>query len=222
LNEYKVSVYYKSATFLTTLDRIIGREKMDEILRKYYQKFSFSHPDSKDFIGVAEDVLKKDTISQKLDISSFFNQFLYGSSSCDYELKDISNIQLAGNVGTYDKGGAKLVKLNTDTETEKYRSKVTVLRKGEIVLPVEILITFENGTEIKKYWNGKSRSKEFIFEGNTKIVKATIDPEHKILVDTNYLNNSYQIDLHKGGIYKYVLKFLFWLQNIMQSIAFFA
>jgi hypothetical protein len=137
-------------------------------------------------------------------------------------LKQISNIQLAGNVGTYDKGGTKIVKLNADSEAEKYRSKIIILRNGEIVLPVEVLIEFENGTKIKKYWNGKNRTKEFIFEGNSKIVKAVVDPERKILADSNYLNNSKQIDLHQGGIYKYVLKFLFWLQNIMQSIAFFA
>jgi hypothetical protein len=222
IQEFLPTMNDKPAVFLTTFDNLIGREKTDEIVQKYYQLYSFQHPVSQDFIKTAQDVMKNDTSLQKPDILGYFNQFLYGSTFCDFELKEISNIQLVGNIGAYDKVGTTVVKMNADTEQEKYRSKIILLRKGEIILPVEVLIEFENGTKIKKYWNGKNRSKEFVFEGNSKIIKAVIDPEHILLVDTNYLNNSKQIYLHKSGIYKYVLKFLFWLQNIMQSVAFFA
>ena len=88
-------------------------------------------------------------------------------------------------------------------------------------MPVEVLIRFADGQEITKTWSGKERSYEFKFYTNSKVVSAQIDPNYKVLIDVNLANNSKQYKPNTNPIWKYTVKFLFWLQNIIQSIVWF-
>lgn len=90
-----------------------------------------------------------------------------------------------------------------------------------MIVPVEVLIHFENGKEISKEWDGKSRTTEFKFLTDSKITWVKIDPENKILIDVNPANNSVALEPEKNPIWKYTVKFLFWLQNIIQSAIWF-
>jgi len=98
---------------------------------------------------------------------------------------------------------------------------VIIHRLGEVFMPVEVLIHFDNGAEILETWDGKSRTKEFAYERPEKIIRAQIDPEKKIMIDIDFHNNSLTTKPKKAVIWKYTLKFLFWLQNAMQSFAIF-
>jgi hypothetical protein len=43
---------------------------------------------------------------------------------------------------------------------------------------------------VMENWDGKSRYKDFTYTGAKKIVWVKIDPEYKITMDVNYVNNS--------------------------------
>ena len=58
------------------------------------------------------------------------------------------------------------------------------------MLPVEVLVHFDNGDEVLELWDGKSRFKDFTYTGTRKIEWVKIDPEFKIRMDINYINNS--------------------------------
>ena len=77
----------------------------------------------------------------------------------------------------------------------------------------------EDGEEILEYWDGKERSREFTYQKPEKVLWAKIDPEMKILIDVNRLNNSYTTKPKKAVFWKVGLKFLFWLQNTMQTFS---
>jgi hypothetical protein len=81
-----------------------------------------------------------------------------------------------------------------------------------------VLIRFEDGQEITKVWDGVERSFEFKFLTNSKIVYAQIDPEEKLQIDVDFANNSIQLEQNTNPIWKYTVKFLFWLQNIIQTV----
>ena len=221
-NSYAELCYSKPAIFLTTLERILGRKLMDKILQEYFNKFKFKHPCSQDFIKIAKETSQKEGFNNSDFFDSFFNQFLYESTTCDYELCKITNKEIIGKVGAFDKQTTKVIKLNSDNGKEIYRSSVVLKRNGELTIPTEVLITFDSGEKMIKLWDGKARYKEFTFEGNSQIISAQIDPSNKIMIDSDLNNNSKTTDPKNFGIWKYVAKFLFWLQNIMQSVAFFA
>lgn len=221
---YGMNSYNKPATFLNTLHGLVGDECMDDIMKTYYERWKFKHPSSKDFISIVNEVVTKHH-NNKFgdDMNWFFKQVLYGSEICDYQLHRIYNREIAGTDGFFDKDGNKITgdKLITDS-TKKYESKVIVKRHGEVTMPLEVLIHFENGQEISKTWSGRERTFEFKFFTNSKIIWAQLDPHNKILIDVNLANNSKQLEPDTHPIWKYTVKFLFWIQNIIQSAVWFA
>jgi hypothetical protein len=58
------------------------------------------------------------------------------------------------------------------------------------MLPVDVLVHFTNGEEVHENWDGKSRYKDFKYEGSRKIDWVKIDPDYKIRIDVNFVNNS--------------------------------
>jgi hypothetical protein len=59
-NSYGDITYGKSATFLATLEGIIGRDTMDEAMRTYFMRYRFTHPTTEDFLRTIEEVAIKD------------------------------------------------------------------------------------------------------------------------------------------------------------------
>ena len=220
---YGMCSYNKPATFLNTLHRMVGDECNDEIWKTFYQRWKFKHPCSKDFISVVNEVVTKhhkDKFGK--DMNWFFDQVLYDSKVCDYKLYAIYNRKIQKKNGLFDLQGEK-VKANElpEDSTKKYEAKVRIKREGEIIIPIEVLVRFEDGQEIIKTWSGRERSHEFKFYTDAKIVSAQIDPENKIQIDVNLANNSKQYEPNMNPAWKYMVKFLFWMQNIIQSIVWF-
>ncbi|MBN2756159.1 MAG: M1 family metallopeptidase [Bacteroidales bacterium] len=220
---YGINSYNKPATFLNTLQRIVGNECMDDIMKTYYKRWKFKHPSTNDFIAIVNEIVTKHHADKfGPNMNWFFDQVLYSSNICDYELSRISNKEIESIKGLVDKNGdKKLITNNLKDSATSYENKVIIKRLGELTMPVEILIHFENGREVTKYWDGKERAIEFKFKSGSKIDWAKIDPENKILIDVNLANNSYKINKETKPIKKYTVKFLFWLQNIIQSIIWF-
>ena len=91
---------------------------------------------------------------------------------------------------------------------------VTLKRKARIPMPIELVVSFEDGSSDLYYipndllhgyksfnkevylmepWNWVSTEYEFVVEGNKKIIKIEIDPSKRI-ADVNQLDNSVVID----------------------------
>ncbi|MEA2041073.1 MAG: M1 family aminopeptidase [Bacteroidota bacterium] len=215
---YAVMNYNKPATFLVSLERMIGSELMDEIFKSYYDRYKFKHPTTEDFVNLVSEKVSKTSGIYKNYIRSFFNQFLNSSNICDYKVKRIKERKAHSKSGLF----GKKHKFKTSEATGEIITEVILERKGNFIIPVEVEIIFDNGDKIRKLWNGESQFKTFSFAGTAKIVSAEIDPDKKIYFDANLNNNSISRETGKAGIRKYILKVLFWLQNVMQSVTFFA
>jgi len=187
-NTYSMMSYMKSATWLFTLKGIVGEETVNEIFREYYRRWAFKHPSGKDFVNVVNDVVVK-LHGNKFgpDMNWFFDQTLYGTGICDYKVKGFSSTRIQKHSGR----GEITDTLNSSSMNDSiYKSVVEIERAGEIMLPVEVLIHFDNGDEVLEKWDGKSRYKDFRYTDAKRISWVKIDPEYKITMDVNYINNS--------------------------------
>jgi hypothetical protein len=212
---YGPLTYAKTATFLTTLERLIGRPVMDEIMRTYFQRWKFKHPSSRDFIAVVNDVVRKHHGERfGKDMNWFFDQVLYSTNICDYELTSLSARQ---GDSSNEKGRGSTAPLQ---QTE-YESRVLVSRLGEVVMPVDVLIGFDDGSEKRLRWDGQNRWKEFRIRDSRRVVWAKVDPNQILTIDVNYLNNSKSLKPSRTAIWKYTIRWLFWVQNVFQYAAFF-
>jgi len=221
---YASMTYDKTATFLTTLQRMVGTDVMDEIMKTYFERWKFRHPCSRDFIDVVNEVVHR-RLGDKFgpDMNWFFDQVLYGTDVCDYALKSIQNEIVVGTHGIVDSAGAKITRYSflNPGKALMYDSHVVAERLGEIRMPVDVLVHFDDGTEIREHWSGQERWKEFKYTGHKKVEWATVDPDHVLAIDINGNNNSMTTEQVSSPIWKYTVKFLFWIQNTLQYSALF-
>ena len=186
---YGMMSYDKTATWLYTLMGIIGKETTDEVFREYYKKWAFKHPSGRDFVNVVNEVVSKihgNKFGQ--DMNWFFDQTLYGTGLCDYKVVKFDNRKIETLSDTISEPVSH--KKSTEIDDQLYKSVVELERAGSVMLPVEVLIHFKNGDEIIEAWDGKSRYKDFVYTGARTIEWVKIDPEFKIRMDVNYINNS--------------------------------
>lgn len=228
---YSDLAYNKTATWLKTLEGLVGIQTMDQIMKTYFERWKFKHPCATDFIAIVNEVVKKnhgDRFGE--DMQWFFDQVLYGSDVCDYRVGAITNTKPRPKYGVFDDldkwmswSLAAKEKEEVDEEKEEvgpYESKVVLFRDGEVIMPQEILIHFEDGEEELILWDGKDRSFEIKRNREAKMQWVMLDPSKKIYMDRNFNDNSKTIEPNRGPIWKYASKFLVWLQNAMQSVTF--
>jgi len=185
---YGTISYNKTALWLQTLEGLVGIKTMDKVMKTYFQEWKFKHPARQDFIDIANEVITKDhpnKFPQGMDW--YFEQVLYGTGLCDYKIHSIEN-----NKSTEQRGFFKdHNQCETNSEDiDSYTSTVILHRLGEINVPVEIEVKYENGEQQLFNWDGKDRSSEIVIYTKSKIISATIDPNRKISLDKNLLNNS--------------------------------
>jgi hypothetical protein len=190
---YGMMSYNKTATWLYTLMGIIGEETTNEVFREYYKKWAFKHPSGKDFVNVVNEVVTKmhgDKFGR--DMNWFFDQTLYGTGLCDYKVVRIINNKVESPNDSLAKSDS--INKSRNVNDQFYNSIVQLERVEEVMLPVEVLIHFKNGEEILESWDGKSRFKDFVYNGRRMVEWVKIDPEFKIRMDINYINNSLTVD----------------------------
>jgi len=152
------------------------------------------------------------------DMGWFLDQFVHGAGKLDYSVGDIKSQRKMipkGWMGTkYREDGAPY------TNSIDYRSEVLVRRIGDVKIPIDVSIVFEDGSEIREAWDGQYRWKKFIYESPLRLKRAVVDPEHKLIIDLNRTNNSKVMTPNKLAPLKWVSNWLVWLQHALESFAF--
>ena len=78
-----------------------------------------------------------------------------------------------------------------DSRKTQYRSTVYLRRRGDFILPVTAEIVFDDGSRVREHWDGADRWIRYTYTRNAKIVSVELDPDHRIPLDQNLINNSY-------------------------------
>jgi hypothetical protein len=215
---------------LFTLENYLGTETMLACMREYVNRWRFKHPTTKDFVQVFNE-----TSGQNLDW--FFDQALYSRATVDYAVAGISSNEIvsphgfdftmkttdttATNGQEDDESKSDSGKGDEDStrkqKPKSYESKVNIRRLGEFVFPVEVLVKFDDGEEVRELWDGRELWKKFIYQKSAKLVSATIDPDKKIWLDVNMSNNSRTLEPNMLGVNKLAARWMFWMQFMLDS-----
>jgi hypothetical protein len=163
-------------------------------------------------------MLKEHGESAVIIARNFFDEFLFGNGVLDYAVTRIYNSESYLPAGMFDKDGqTDFVKgVKKKDSGKEFNSRVRIERLGEVSLPVEVLITFESGKEVTEVWDGKSNATEFNYAGKEKVISAIVDPKQKLLMDINFMNNSYTVEQKSPVFSKMFFNYLNMLQNFMQ------
>ena len=199
--------YGKTAEVLETLEGIIGKDTMDRAMHAYFMKYRFTHPTKEDFLKTIEEVSGK-------DLRWYFNQAVYGTQVLDYEVLNPNSFPANWYEEKKNKKDAK--------DDTVYQSYVTLHRKDDFVMPVEVEIKFDNGETVRERWDGQSRWTRFSYLKKAKVVSAEIDPDHKVKIDRNDFNNSYTTEPNGKPAHKVANYWLFISQFVSQALGWWA
>jgi len=104
-----------------------------------------------------------------------------------------------------------------------YRSEVVVRRNGGAIFPVEVLLVFEDGSQVRRQWDGRYRWQLFVEEGPAKLAWAEVDPDRVLALDLYPSNNSRRVDsAARMPAVKWASKWLIWFQDLLLGYGFFA
>ena len=206
---YAGITYGKTASVLLTLEGIIGEDTMAKAMHTYFMKYRFTHPTKEDFLKTIEEAAGK-------DLHWYFNQAVYGSQVLDYEVLGVNSYPLNWYE---DKPEKKSDKKANDTVFQSY---VTIHRKGDFVLPVEVEVKFDNGEKVREHWDGQNRWTRFAYQKKAKVVSAEIDPDHAVMLDRDMFNNSFVVEPNSKATNKLSTYWLFVTQWIGQALAWWA
>ena len=187
---FKSLIYAKTATAFKTMERIIGSDIMDEIIKTYFERYKFTHPKEADLRKIIKEVLEKNT--SNFDSDKYLNQVLHDTSSINFKMVDINN----------------------STKT------IEAIREGNFEIGTEVLIMFKDGSSKTVNWKGSEKHFKHTFSSSKEVISAHIDPEQKIYLDLNLNNNSITLDPNKKPLYKYAAKLGHWLQAVSQWTSF--
>jgi hypothetical protein len=211
-SSYGANSYSKAELMLRTLKRFMGEELFSSMIKAYSLRHWFKHPRPRDFYGTVSEFAGQ-------DMSWFLDQFVYGSDKLDYAVAGISSRPPRKPRGWID-GEYAEGRPSTD-KAKIFESEVLVRRLGGVKIPVEVLIMFEDGSEMLESWDGQYRWKKFIYTSPARIKSAVVDPEFKLVSDINRTNNSLTVEPAKLGALKWSARWLSWLQHALEFFSLF-
>jgi Peptidase family M1 domain len=215
VGSYSLNSYGKPALVMQTLEGLLGQGLMVRVLRTYARRYRFAHPTTEDFIATVNEVAGQDW-------RWFFDETFFSANLCDYAV-EVRSAPVRMPAGWLEgKDGRLDLKApgRTDREgkgDERFESRVTVVRQGEVRLPVELRVDLADGRTVTERWDGRDRWALFRYEG-AGVVRAVVDPGRKIAIDVDPSNNEWISDAGpaRRAATKWAARYLFWLQNLLE------
>lgn len=203
------TVYSRTATTMHDLEERLGKDVTERAFKTFYQRWKFRHPSAADLRAVLVEVSNKPAV-----VDAYFAQQVYGTEKIDDRLVSVDSVEQLPPAGTAVRDGKHVVlseeRVATQVEQARadwkkqhadakpgsgpfpWHTTVTVQRNGAPV-PETLLVKFADGSRQTLLWNDDARWRRFGFDTAAKAVSAELDPERRIYLDANKLNDSYAV-----------------------------
>ena len=206
---YGSHVYSKTALTMATLERLLGTPSMDRALRLYADQWRYRHPTTKDFIAAVNQ-------STGRDWSWFFDRTFFSSGVVDYAVAEVESAPAKPPRGLFERDGRLAEGPPPDlAKARGYDSRVTVVRSGDVAMPVDVLLRFDGGRQYRSRWDGEARWKRFRVEAGPRLVEAVVDPDERILLDADRTNNGRRAEGDPRAATRWTARAVFWVQNMI-------
>ena len=205
--------YSKTALWLSMMEESLGWDTLQKILSTFFHRWKFRHPGPNDFFDTARQVSGR-------DLGRFFNEVYYEAAVFDFAVESTASEEVQTGGYSDQKGQPALVKEGNEG-AKQYRTRVVVRRLQDGSLPVDVLLKFENGEEVRDLWDGVYLWKLYDVVKPSKLAYAVVDPDRKILLDIDYTNNSRVVSPKPEFVLsKWASKWMVWLQDYLNTVAF--
>ena len=209
---YGAHVYSKTALVMATLERLAGTPTMNRALRLYADRWKFRHPTTADWIAAFQEAAGGDW-------RWFFDRTFFSSGVVDYAVESATSTKATPPKGLFETDGRLVEKVPAALANARgWESAVVVARKGDVAMPVEILLRFEGGRTYRSSWDGEGRWKRFRVASGPRLLEAVVDPGERILLDVDRTNNGRLVTADPRAASRWTARATFWMQNILDFL----
>jgi hypothetical protein len=205
---YAATSYAKTALVLATLDRHLGGDRLLGALGEYFRRWRFAHPTGRDWRRAIE-------AGTGEDLDWFFAQFLDDTVQLDYAVARVDVRRERPLAGLGVAGDEEDVE---QRQQKRYRNEIVFERRGEARVPVDLLVVFEDGSEMRESWDGQDRWRRFDVTSTVRTDYAVIDPDGKLPLDADRLNNSRMRSAGTRGIVRLAGRWGLWMQGALHVL----
>lgn len=160
--------YARATTLYRTLDDVY-EGGFQAALAQYAREHRFSHASPADLLRAIETALGR-------DVREMSRRALFERGWVDYHIEELSHRSAVTPEGTRAVSASTL-------------SRVVVVRRGDLTFPVQILLIDDAGARFTRDWDGRGTHLTLHHSGRP-IVTAIVDPNRRVSLDQNLLNNS--------------------------------
>lgn len=194
---YRQNSYRRTAVNLRTLQGMVGEERFLRGMRLYAERFRYQHPYPQDFF---------DTFCEgaQADAREFFEQAFRSTATVDWSVEVRQREEQDPKGWFLDERGEWVERSASEKKPEaksgaaRWLPEVVVRRKGVLLLPLKLEITFENGEKRPYLWTVEEQRRATWWKplgpgatSDSKIIAAVIDPERVYFLDTDMSNNQW-------------------------------
>ena len=207
--------YSKTALWLGTLERMLGWDRLQPAMSRFFHDWRFAHPGPEDFFQSLAS-----STGEELDW--FADQVFRSSERFDYSIESVSSTKLEFDGYLDSPSAGPIYRDAASPETEEYRTEVLVRRLGSGMFPVEVLLVFEDGEEQLVAWDGQDRWRLLVVERPGRLQYAVVDPEEILLLDLDRTNNSRLLEAEaRLPAVKWASRWMIWLEDFLTMMSFF-
>jgi hypothetical protein len=195
----RVNAYRRPALTLESFARMMGEEAWTRTLRLYHARTRFRHAQPEDLLQAMQAVAPQAALTAAgarlpLDWSALWEQAYRGNERLDYGVMEFAQ-RADGETWTLDLG---------------------VRNYGGFRAPVEIRLTWEDGAHEIFLWDGAGELwQKRIERSPQRAVALVVDPERRLLLDRNWLNNARQAAPDVARARHAALRVWLWAQQVL-------
>ncbi len=195
---YARATYAKTALAMKTLENLHGAPRFRAAMQVYAREFAFRHPTGPDLWTTLERELGE-------DLDWFVEPAFRRTGVADLRVRDAHCTRKPRS----DSGASV---------PPPWACDVVVINLGEVRVPVDVEIVFEDGSRLTRRWDGMDRWHRFELEHRSRIASVTIDPGDEILIDDSGTASSWRRRADPSASRRAAAGAQFWTQSLMQAV----
>jgi hypothetical protein len=240
---YTAMAYAKPSLMLRTLEGIAGWDAVRDFLRSWARRNAFKHPTTADFLALASEKLPAEQVA-------FLKACIEGRDVVDWDVTEVLTrpIERPRGFSSQKNPGdpiiadfppkretpslvSRLTRLITTSESSgtseskvdepaAWRNEVVIRNHGALVVPVEVELTYRDGSVETRHFDGKEPWYRIEIDPRpSPLVKATIDPRKKIALDLDRTNDSRLAKPDTEAAVTLAAFTQFWIQSTFAGIS---
>jgi hypothetical protein len=177
-------VYQRTQTTLDTLGRVYGTDKLERALGRYARYYRYRHPGPNQLLAALREVLGEQA-------GNNFERAIFQRGFVDYVAGGLQSVPESQRAGVFDAPqGRTAITRDDPPSAPLWLSRAVITRHGDLSFPVDIELRFADGSRTTQHWNGDGLTHTLHHKGPARLVSLHIDPQHRVTLDSNLLNNA--------------------------------